>query len=311
MTDQIGMCRENCDNPGTEQAPRGGADRADEIRDRIRGCLIGGAAGDALGYAVEFFGEPLIFSHYGKDGITGYEIDPESGKAIFSDDTQMTLFTAEGLLDAAAQGDGEKKPWHYVADAYQDWLMTQRYSYQQRDAGQTDRNGANRSRLCDVPGLYHQRAPGNTCLSGLYTRSRSADPEDYIASPINNSKGCGGVMRAAPAGLAAFGESPALIGGQIAAITHSDSLGWLPAALLAQIIRRIVFAEGVRADLRQLVRDAEEDVRAAFDGAPGLGYFLTLINHAMLLAMLPGSDLDNIHELGEGWVGDEALAIAI
>lgn len=34
--------------------------------DKIRGCLLGGAAGDALGYAVEFWGEDQIFSKYGK-----------------------------------------------------------------------------------------------------------------------------------------------------------------------------------------------------------------------------------------------------
>ena len=30
---------------------------AEALRDRIRGCLIGGAAGDALGYPVEFLPE--------------------------------------------------------------------------------------------------------------------------------------------------------------------------------------------------------------------------------------------------------------
>ena len=65
-------------------------------RDKIRGCLIGGAAGDALGYAVEFKGEQEIFSRYGKQGITEYEL--EDGKAEISDDTPMTLFTATGLL---------------------------------------------------------------------------------------------------------------------------------------------------------------------------------------------------------------------
>ena len=38
--------------------------------DKFRGCLIGGASGDALGYAVEFKREDEIFSEYGKDGIT-------------------------------------------------------------------------------------------------------------------------------------------------------------------------------------------------------------------------------------------------
>ena len=69
-------------------------------RDRIRGSLVGGAAGDALGYAIEFDREKSIFKKYGNSGITEYEYEPFSGKAIISDDTQMTLFTANGILTA-------------------------------------------------------------------------------------------------------------------------------------------------------------------------------------------------------------------
>ena len=60
---------------------------------KIKGSLIGGAVGDALGYAVEFMNENGIFSRYGKTGITRYA----NGFERISDDTQMTLFTAEGL----------------------------------------------------------------------------------------------------------------------------------------------------------------------------------------------------------------------
>lgn len=43
----------------------------DDMRniDKFRGCLIGGAAGDALGYPVEFLRYDDIISRYGKDGI--------------------------------------------------------------------------------------------------------------------------------------------------------------------------------------------------------------------------------------------------
>ena len=75
------------------------ADR-EKSKDRIRGCLIGGAAGDALGYKVEFVSYDEIIRTYGSSGITSYAIDPASGKALFSDDTQMSLFTADGLLCA-------------------------------------------------------------------------------------------------------------------------------------------------------------------------------------------------------------------
>ena len=66
--------------------------------DKYRGCLIGGAAGDALGYRVEFRDLASIKRGYGQNGITGYDLT--DGKALISDDTQMTLFSANGLLFA-------------------------------------------------------------------------------------------------------------------------------------------------------------------------------------------------------------------
>lgn len=38
--------------------------------DKFRGCLLAGAAGDALGYEVEFMSEKEIFTHFGENGIT-------------------------------------------------------------------------------------------------------------------------------------------------------------------------------------------------------------------------------------------------
>ena len=79
--------------------------------DKYRGCLVGGAAGAALGYAVEFWGEEHIFSRYGPRGITEYHLDAK-GVAHCSDDTQMTLFTANGLHMATTRGmtPGKKAP---------------------------------------------------------------------------------------------------------------------------------------------------------------------------------------------------------
>ena len=100
--------------------------------DKIRGCLFGGAVGDALGYPVEFMGEKAIFSQYGDKGIQEYELDPISGKALISDDTQMTLFTANGLLVGDTRGHmrGIQGPPHsYVHNAYHDWMRTQDISF--------------------------------------------------------------------------------------------------------------------------------------------------------------------------------------
>lgn len=53
--------------------------------DKYRGCLIGGAVGDALGYAVEFMEDARIFSLYGENGITEYSL--VNGICPISDDT--------------------------------------------------------------------------------------------------------------------------------------------------------------------------------------------------------------------------------
>ena len=69
------------------------------MTDRIRGCLLGGAVGDALGAPVEFDAIDRIRSRFGPDGIT--ELAEAYGRAgAITDDTQMTLFTAEGLIRA-------------------------------------------------------------------------------------------------------------------------------------------------------------------------------------------------------------------
>ena len=69
----------------------------EDILDKYRGCLFGGAVGDALGYPIEFRNAEEIFTIYGENGIQDYELF--HGKAYISDDTQMTLFTANGLLE--------------------------------------------------------------------------------------------------------------------------------------------------------------------------------------------------------------------
>ena len=141
--------------------------------DRIRGSLVGGAAGDALGYAIEFQSEASIFSRYGAEGITSYEYDTHRGCALFSDDTQMTLFSAAGILaadTARAAGREDTSLLKYVCRAYLDWLKTQDYAgfrFRSRKDLQIP-NGV--SWILDIPELFSLRAPGNTCLASLRTR---------------------------------------------------------------------------------------------------------------------------------------------
>ena len=74
-----------------------------DTRDRFLGCLLGGAVGDALGAPVEFMSRAAILGKFGPDGITDYA-PIYGGLGRITDDTQMTLFTAEGLLRAWVRG---------------------------------------------------------------------------------------------------------------------------------------------------------------------------------------------------------------
>ena len=149
---------------------------------RIRGALIGGAAGDALGYAIEFNSEIDIFNTYGKSGISEYDLDKKTGKALVSDDTQMTLFTACGILIGAtrmAERGVAGRPSGYMRYTYLDWLCTQ---------GFKEPDYITRSWITNIPELNNERAPGRTCLLALGKREMGSRD-----NPINGSKGCGGI----------------------------------------------------------------------------------------------------------------------
>lgn len=272
-------------------------------QDKFRGCLIGGAAGDALGYAVEFLQERDIHARYGEHGITEYDLD--NGLARISDDTQMTLFTATGILVGTTRGmmRGIMGSYPgYIHYAYTDWLKTQENHYPLKE------EEYHYSWLVNVPELFSRRAPGNTCLDALRSGGTGT-----IEKPINQSKGCGGVMRVAPIGIY-FNDRDqdikeiARIGAEAAAITHGHPLGWIPAAALVQIIHEIS-----QNDERVLdaVLHALNTVDEMWPETEDRIYFTKLIEKAIDLASEDRNDIAAIHKLGEGWVAEETLAIAV
>ena len=286
--------------------------------DAVRGCMAGGAAGDALGYAVEFWREKRIFDTYGPEGITEYETDSRSGKALISDDTQMTLFTANGLLAGETRGlmrGIAGPPREYVKSAYYDWLKTQQSTMREVNRHERYTEAGGVSWLLDVPELYSRRAPGNTCLDAL--TAKNDNRKDYIRNPANNSKGCGGIMRVAPLALLYRpGENYSgglreldLEGAQLAAITHGHSLGYMPAAAVTHIISRILTDENP--DLKEIVLDARDMMEQLFAGDRHQEELIRIMNLAVELSENAADDLENIHALGEGWVAEETLGISL
>lgn len=277
-----------------------------DMLDKYRGSLVGGAVGDALGYAVEFRSERQIFSEYGENGITEYAL--KNGKALISDDTQMTMFTATALLDGITRGKlrgimGDFST--YMAFEYQGWYLTQTANY----PVDIEENYAKYSWVMNLPEMFSHRAPGNTCLSAL-----AAGGKGTIEKPMNNSKGCGGIMRVAPIGLY-FPEgkmdiaSIVKIGADCAAITHGHELGYIPAAALVHMVSLLSHNNDIT--LLEAVTSSVRTMQHIFNRAKYIDDFVELIELAVKLSQSGGSDLDNIHKLGEGWVAEETLAIAV
>lgn len=282
------------------------------IRDKIRGCLMAGAAGDALGYEVEFISRSKIIDRYGERGITCFELD-RNGKAQISDDTQMTLFTANGMLAGLTRGYMRGiggRPEQYVGYAYQDWYYTQ--------VGAAD-NKNPFTWLYHVPEMFQVRAPGNTCLNAC----RSIINCEPV---LNNSKGCGGIMRVAPMALlcasyASRGELTyssqmlAEAGGTIAECTHKHPLGFLPAALLTILLYKLVpmSPDKIKKSINAVVADTLSELDNIYEGqyATDKEYLKRLSQHAVHLATSDVSDDEAIRQLGGGWVAEETWAIAL
>ena len=269
------------------------------IYDKIKGCVFAGALGDALGYPVEFLSYEEIEEQYGKNGIQ--ELELTGDRAVFSDDTQMTLFTIEGMLKGynrvIMKGIGADVE-NYVYLSYLRWAQTQNMILHFEVPLDWS------SELADIPEMNQWRAPGNTCLTAL-----SSGRMGTIEAPVNNSKGCGGVMRTAPLGFKKEWGNPLKNGANVAAITHGHPLGWLPAGMLSDIVYKIIY--GKEQPLKTIIKESLNDTREMFRTFKEVEYLTELINRAIELSEKAVDDIEVIESLGGGWVGEEALAIAV
>lgn len=278
----------------------------DKLKDKIRGSLVGGAIGDAFGYPVEFVSSfEEIRAKYDDNGIVEYDLsypwlEERFDKAQFSDDTQMTLYTAEGLLEAQKD---EKPIIPMICNAYLAWFGPQ--------VGRKV-NIAYKSEMAQIKELNQRRAPGNTCLTSLFSIYGGKDP-------MNASKGCGGVMRVAPIGL--FGAShswdvykTARIAGDAAELTHLHPLSTYSSAGLAVLCQLCATNDDVNVQkFKEYVEQMLDTVSKVYgEASSAMEDFKKIIRTAVCLEDNSLRDWDVIENvLGGGWIAEETLAIAI
>ena len=162
--------------------------------------------------------------------------------------------------------------------------------------------------LIEQQELHNLRGPGQTNLSALRAPRQSR-------GEVNNSKGCGAVMRMAPVGLMCWklneGSGPSSpiakqtfeLGTELSELTHGHPSGFLTGGVLGLLIQALIDGAGFKEALlvaKAILVDQKhhEETLQAIEMAERLSDS-GLPHHAAIL------------QLGEGWVAEEALAIAI
>jgi ADP-ribosylglycohydrolase len=275
-------------------------------KDKYIGCMEGGAIGDALGAPIEFLNLKEIRTRYGEKGIQDY-VEYEGPKGAFTDDTQMTLFTAEALL----QGEhsrlviGIEKTLHTLAHhSYLRWLHTQNILVK-TPPDNADSFDIGKGWLIKEKILNQQRGPGNTVVNAL-----SSGKAGTVKQPINNSKGCGTVMRIAPVGLVFYGrrKKAFTVACDFAAITHGHPTGYLSAGFLAALISDLA----IQIPLKEAISNARKILIKWKN--------FEETDHAIEQALEMARDIkskkqkpkaEDIEKLGQGWIAEEAIAMAL
>ncbi|WP_171049095.1 ADP-ribosylglycohydrolase family protein [Rhizobium sp. MHM7A] len=265
----------------------------------MHGCIKLGAVGDAYGYVIEFEDIYKIFEKHGGP-MHFADLDKwrdRDGRYIASDDTQMTLFTAEGIAIAYERreepGDLGKITIAEVRQAYLRWYETQRGR-----STPSDDKGA----LSGHPEMFFPRAPGNTCLAACREGAGAFTPP---GEPVNDSMGCGGVMRVAPVAFLkdlSF-QGAYELGCATAALTHGHPMGWMPSGMLAYILKALSQGATVL-----------EATNAAIDHIKHLPHgntLIAMIDRALVLSGRQKIAPQEIEMIGGGWVGHECLAISL
>ena len=270
--------------------------------DQFIGCMVGGAAGDAMGFLIQNDSLDDIHKKYGPFGLrTVLKLESNGRRGLVSDDTQMSLFTADGLLWADHE---DMSPKIGMYHSYMRWYYTQtekvsRPEFKGWMGKQPHEDFWDYDIMADKD-LYNRRSPSMTTMMVLASgRLCGQDVK------MNNSKSCASVMRVAPVGLFFAGdpEKAFHVGSQAGGLTHGHPTGAMAAGAMSSLISLILKGTAMSKAIPQVTKllkkqkNSREVVKALTKAADEAGK-----DHDTLKAL---------NKIGSGWVADEALGIAV
>lgn len=274
---------------------------------KFRGTLLGGACGDALGFPVEKLTVRRIAAQFGPFGLrTMVRKAKNKRRAIVSDDTQMMLASADGLLWAAAK---DLPTAEGLYRGYMRWYYCQTGEEPRKGQRTWLRRQAHEKDFCLIRELFMhtRRDPEDVSLTALNGETRGS-----LSSKLNDSKGSGVLLRTVPIGLyrAGDGESAFHEGMESAALTHSHKTALIAAGAAAALIAFVVGGFTLPKALDQVTR-----ILSRLEGSDETEALLTAAvedaNRQPAGTGKPWQYLDCIRSLGSGRSAHEALAIAV
>ncbi|TXS55623.1 ADP-ribosylglycohydrolase family protein [Streptomyces sp. t39] len=265
-----------------------------DFRARVRGALLGGAIGDALGAGADGRGLDELRAAYGPEGLTDFP--PTGGRrGAVTAATQMTLFSVDGLIRAQVRRD--TGAWHPPTDLHHAYL---RWAATQRDWGPDERRKDNGWLACEE-WLYSRRGPSRACLTGLGDATMGT-----VQAPKNpTARDAGALVRSAPFGLL-VGWEPELVcqlAVECAAQTHGHPTAYLSAGAYAVIVHGLARGETLDASVQRAL--------ALLAARPGHQPVTDALKEALgaVRQGIPGPG--RVAALGENGFAEEVLAVAV
>ncbi|MEU4807675.1 ADP-ribosylglycohydrolase family protein [Nocardia fluminea] len=275
---------------------------------RVSGCVLGGAIGDALGAPIESWTLQQIRDDYGHAGLT--DVDP----LRISEETQLTAFTVEGLIRGSVQARAKGIGGATLGLLQQGLLVWLRG----QTAEMPEQPHTLYSSLSDCSELTEQRGVTNSVYTALRQAAEQRAPTTPLGTrdqPINYSKDNGAVMRAAPCGFGYAADHTGAVtdaifelGCEAAALTHGHPSGWLPAGAMATMVYQLCRGTGTMTALDRTLTELE--------GHPDHGETSESLKAAKRLVerisrTRRAATPEDLETLGQGWIGPEALSIAV
>ena len=220
----------------------------------FRGCLLGMAVGDAMGYPVDSLNLMEIRENYGPNGLLGYDL--ANGYADVTSYTQLGAFTCNGLLIALTRGQmmGKMAPLvKYVGLSSREWLVSQRpWSKKERT-------------FCWL--LRHPEICRRYCMDTRMMDTLNRDPLGTLEAPVNNFVTPGSLTTAIGAGLFYHPDRMKQreldrLGAETVALTHGGAQAFLAGAALAHLVSRSLWQPQI--PLGELVSETAAAVNAQF-----------------------------------------------